>query len=273
MSRFLGIARDARFSPGKVEADRRILEMTATCLRDAGHAIDMFTETEAEWPQPQPGTVVFTMSQGRSALQHLREWEIDGIRVVNCAEAILNCQRHRTVLLLSGSDVGFPRTAIVDTRSPAAESAPLPEWIDEAGAWIKRGDVHAIDADDVVYVVDVAAAQAALARFQERDIQRAVVQQHRPGTVVKFYGVRGGFFHCVQPAAVAQFDADVLRQVDAVGRRAADTLGVEIYGGDCVIGADGEVNLIDLNDWPSYSACLFGASKSIATHLEKVAAP
>lgn len=273
MSRFLGIARDPLFSPGKVEADRSILEMTAACLREAGHAVDLFTETEAKWPQPPPGTVVFTMSQGRPALQRLREWEIRGLRVVNRAEAILNCQRHRTVLLLDGTDVGFPRTVAIDAGGIDAQAttASLPKWIAATGAWIKRGDVHAIDADDVVYVDNAAAAQAALERFQARGIQRAVVQQHLPGTVVKFYGVRGGFFHGVQTASVAALGDEILQQVDAVGRRAADVLGVEIYGGDCVIGVNGKVGLIDLNDWPSYSACLFGASKAIAAYLEKVA--
>lgn len=37
-----------------------------------------------------------------------------------------------------------------------------------------------------------------------------------------------------------------------------------VYGGDVIIGADGVARLIDLNDWPSFSACREEASKEIA---------
>jgi len=267
MSEFLGITRDPQFSPGKVAVDRQILEGTAQRLQEAGHAVTVIDETDREWAQPANGTVVFTMAQGRPALQRLRDWELAGLRIVNRPEGILNCQRHRTVLLLAGSDVGFPRTCNVDDLA----HPDLRGWINDAGAWIKRGDVHAIEADDVVFVATAKAAREALVRLHERGIARAVVQQHLVGRVVKFYGVRDQFFHCVKTAQSPTLDAAVLQRIDAVGRRAADALGVEVYGGDCVIGSAGEVSLIDLNDWPSYSACLSEASKSIAAYLQKVA--
>lgn len=267
MSRFLGIGRDPQFSPGKVEADRRILELTAQCLRNDGHSAEVFVEAAAAWPQATADTVVFTMSQGRPALQRLREWELAGTRIVNRPEAILNCQRHRTVLLLVGVDVGFPRTNVIDDLG----CFDLPGWIDEAGAWIKRGDVHAIHADDVQRVDTGNAARAVLTQLRDRGIERAVIQQHLPGRVVKFYGVRDGFFHACQPAGEPALAGTVLRRIDEVGRLGADALGVEVYGGDCVVGGDGAVSLIDLNDWPSYSACLPEAAQAIAAHLEKVA--
>lgn len=268
MSHFLGISRDAQFSPGKVDADRRVLEGTASCLRAAGHQVELFAETDRVWPQAELGTMVFTMSQGRQALQRLREWEQAGVRVINRPEGILNCQRHRTVLLLAGCDVGFPRTCVVDDLT-----APrLSDWIEGQGAWVKRGDVHAIEADDVVFVGNLGTARAVIERLHQRGIERAVVQEHLSGRVVKFYAVRDLFFHAVQPAHEPQLDAVILDRINAVGRLAADALDVEVYGGDCVIRESGEVCLIDLNDWPSYSACLSEASQSIAAYLQKAAA-
>ncbi len=268
MSHFLGITRDPQFSPGKIDADRRVLEGTASCLRSAGHRIDLFAETDREWPQPAADTVVFTMSQGRRALQQLREWEHAGVRIINRPEGILNCQRHRTVLLLAGCDVGFPRTCVVgDMTAPK-----LSDWIQAQGAWVKRGDVHAIEADDVVFVENASTAQAVLERLHHRGVERAVVQEHLSGRVVKFYAVRDLFFHCVLPAQESQLDAATQERIDTVGRLAADALDVEVYGGDCVIRESGEVCLIDLNDWPSYSACLTEASQSIAAYLQKAAA-
>ena len=37
-----------------------------------------------------------------------------------------------------------------------------------------------------------------------------------------------------------------------------------IYGGDVIIGSDGIARLIDLNDWPSFSACREEAADAIA---------
>jgi hypothetical protein len=127
--------------------------------------------------------------------------------------------------------------------------------------------VHATEADDVVAVHDAAALHAALQRFRQRGIHRAVVQRHVPGTVVKFYAVRGHFFHCVPPAVGAKVLADVQQRIDALGRDAARALNLEVYGGDCVCAVNGELTLIDLNDWPSYAPCRVEAAKEIAAYL------
>ena len=37
-----------------------------------------------------------------------------------------------------------------------------------------------------------------------------------------------------------------------------------IFGGDCIITPDGKINIIDLNDWPSFSPCAEEASEAIA---------
>jgi len=269
MSHFLGITREPEFSPGKVDADRAILELTAEQLRTRGHTVQVCNAADETWPEPAGGTVVFTMAQGARALQRLRQWETRGVRIVNRPGGILNCQRHRTVAAFAATDLAFPETVLL----PTAGAPPLPTWIAVAGAWIKRGDVHATDPADVVYVTDAAAAGAALHRFHARGIAAAVVQRHMAGTVLKFYGVRDGFFHCVPPASGAALPAEVLHGIDALGRRAADLLEVEIYGGDCVVDVNGELTLIDLNDWPSYAPCRAHAAGAIAAYVlaQKVA--
>jgi len=268
MSRFVGIAREPLFSPGKVEADRAILEMTAAALRGHGHQVEVVSADAEIWPGVHRNTVVFTMAQGPRALRRLHTWQADGVRIVNSPEGILNCQRHRTVPLLATSDIPSPLSLLVDT----AGESPLPAWIGARGAWLKRGDVHATQSDDVVFVDNVAGARAALQRFQARGVARAVVQEHVPGTVVKFYGVRGRFFHGVPPGAGMALPPEVARRMDAVGERAAQLLKVEVFGGDYVCGADGAVSLIDFNDWPSYGPCRSEAATQISGYLLDVAA-
>lgn len=264
MTDFLGITREPVYSPGRVEDDAAVLRAVARCLDERGHDVDVFDVDTDEWPQPHPDTVVFAMCQGPRALEHLASWERAGIRVINRPEGILNCQRHRTIPLLSGANVGLPESVIVD----ATGDADLPSWLGESGAWIKRGDVHATEADDVVYVADATAARDALGRFRARGIAAAVVQRHVPGVVLKFYAVRGSFFHCVQTNGAPQIAAATLRAIDDLGQAAAARLRVEVYGGDCIYGNDGALSLVDLNDWPSYRSCRASAAVAIADYVQ-----
>jgi glutathione synthase/RimK-type ligase-like ATP-grasp enzyme len=264
MSQFLGITREPVFSPGKEEPDRAILVDTAQRLAARGHAVQVVEGTDPVWPEPPPHGVVFTMCQGDPALDRLAGWEARGVRIVNRPDAILNCQRHRTIPLLATTGLPFPETVVVDC---IADLAP-PPWMARGGAWVKRGDVHATEEGDVVRVQDKASLRRALDRFRARGIRRAAVQRHVPGVVLKFYAVRDGFFRCVPPDDGRGVPAPVLQQLDDIGRSAAAALGVEIYGGDGVWDERGGVTLIDLNDWPSYGRCRDAAAQAIAAYLQ-----
>ncbi len=262
MKRFLGVTREPVFSPGKVEDDTLILLETAAHLRDAGHDVELHAGECTWFPTPRPGAIVFTMAQGDKSLAQLQEWQAAGVRVLNSPEGILNCQRHRTVPLLTRSGVAFPESVIVTTGN----GHDVPEWVRE-GAWVKRGDVHATQADDVTKMSSSEEARAALRRFSDRGVPLAVIQKHVPGVVVKFYAVRGRYFHAL-PSDGMTLSPETLRQIDAIGQRAAMRLNVEIYGGDAVVGTNGEVTLIDLNDWPSYSRCRADAARAIAEYIK-----
>jgi hypothetical protein len=267
MSEFLGILREPVFSPGKVVADRAILEAVATFLRDRGHAVRV-ASLDAAVPQPPHGTVVFAMSQGERALATLRRWEADGIRVVNSVDSILDCHRHRLIDRLQRAGVLVPDTASF-TLAQTAPPTAWPEWLRSDGGWIKRGDVHATHADDVTFVRDTDAAADAATRFRARGITSAVVQRHVEGAVIKFYGVRGGFLSCF-PASRAQCEVvpGITDELRMVADAASDAVGLEVYGGDCVATKKGDLQLIDLNDWPSYEPCRAEGARAIAALLE-----
>jgi hypothetical protein len=263
MSRFLGITREPVFSPGRVADDSAILHLVADALRHQGHTVAVVGGDDEHWPEPVADTIVFAMCQGPHALERMQGWEARGVRIVNRPEGILNCQRHRTVPALVQAGTAFPESLLVETAAVAA----LPDWIAERGAWVKRGDVHAMESDDVVFADSVDAVRGALRRFRERRVERAVVQRHVAGAVLKFYAVRGRFFHCVLPQGSAAPAPDALRRIDALGQHAAQVLNVEVYGGDCVYSANGAVTLIDLNDWPSYVPCRSQAAREIVGYL------
>lgn len=263
MSQLVGIAREPVFSPGKVEDDSAILEAAATHLRARGHAVTVCRADASEWPDPAGVSLVFTMAQGAAALARLQHWQAQGVRIINNPDGILNCQRHRTIAAFTRARIPFPQSVLLETRDGTA----LPQWVAQ-GAWVKRGDVHATEAGDVIRIDSHAAARDVLLRLQQRGIRTALLQRHAPGTVLKFYGVRQRFFHCVPPHGGPPLPADVLEQLEALGGRAAHALNVEIYGGDCVYDdANGSLLLIDLNDWPSYASCRAEAAIEIAAYL------
>jgi hypothetical protein len=267
MSEFLGILREAVFSPGKVEADRAILEAVAMVLRGRGHLVGLASAEDA-LPRPAAGTLVFTMSQGEVALATIREWEAGGVRVVNSVDSIRGCHRHRLLDRLQRAGVIVP-DAVWLGLAEAASPAGWPEWLHSDGAWIKRGGVHATHADDVVFVRGVRAAADAVARFRARGITSAVLQRHIEGAVVKFYGVRGGFLSCFSPTGEpCHVVAEIAAQLRAVAESASHAIGLEVYGGDCVVTRMGSLQLIDLNDWPSYGPCRAEAADAIAARLE-----
>jgi hypothetical protein len=142
--------------------------------------------------------------------------------------------------------------------------------------WIKRYDFHATQTDDVMYTASEEGWRKAMSRFAERGFAFVVVQENVPGDLVKFYGVSrsaGGqpdaswfrwFYHRDKGMVGHAFEESRLRKaaVDAAG-----ALGVEIFGGDAIIRADGQPVIIDLNAWPSYALYRDEAAQAIAGYL------
>jgi hypothetical protein len=258
---FLGIARERVYSPGKIEDDRAILDAVAARL-GAAHRVQVVSADEP-LPEVRPPALVFAMCQGPAALDTLRRWERAGVRVVNSAAAIANTHRHRMLEAFARAGIAHPTSQLLSTDT----TAPLPAWIDEDGAWIKRGDVHATEPEDVVHVDSRAAAAAALAAMCRRGIASALVQRHVAGDVFKFYAVRGRFFACFASTAASRpLTAGEERTMRGLAEAGAAALELEVFGGDCVRDLHGEPWLIDLNDWPSYARCRSSAAEAIASY-------
>ncbi len=126
-----------------------------------------------------------------------------------------------------------------------------------------------------MYAASETGWREALRRFAGRGIPFVIAQAHVPGDLVKFYGVRQSgaavetcwfqwFYHRDKGMLGHAFDSARLRDE---AFRAASALGIEIFGGDAIIRADGEPVIIDLNAWPSYALYRDRAADAIADHL------
>lgn len=256
MPTIVGVFREAEYSPGKVADDAAILERTAAALTARG-----FTVRLGEPPLALADDVdaVLAMCQSAPALAVL-DTAATRVPVLNGPAAIRNCFRTETVRLLA-SAASFPATQIVATDAPDSGGSPAMA----TPCWVKRGDVHAMERDDVVFAADATALGAALARFHARRIACAALQAHVAGPVVKFYGVADGrFFRCYTDGE--DVPAPIERLWEAA-RTGAAALGLDVFGGDLVVTAAGAPVLIDVNDWPSFARCRDEAADAIAGYV------
>jgi glutathione synthase/RimK-type ligase-like ATP-grasp enzyme len=208
------------------------------------------------------------MCQSLEALVVLQEWERQGVLVINTPAAVRACYRLALVTALSHTTLPFPRSVVVplDEVGPSeAVYSLLPETT--AGWWVKRGDVHAMQSDDVLFVRHAADLLEQLTRLRQRGIRHAVVQEHITGQEWKFYAVRGpGMIHAFAPHDTHCVSIDPAC-LNTLAQQAGMVLGLDVYGGDCLITTDGDLCLIDINDWPSFRGCRPTAATHIAQHI------
>ena len=265
------ISRAERFSPQSAAKDAAILQAVAERLEQKGCKVTCVDEDAADEALLAASDIIVSMGRSEQLLQRLSVCEQRGVLVVNRPDAVALCRR-RSQLEQTLRAAGLPLPAV-----PAGTAADyLSETAEEPRAlWLKRGDAPVETADDVVFVADAAAYDAAMQRFHARGISDVVVSPHVAGDVVKFYAVAGTgllrvrecadsgkFGHGQHNGPLHHYHYDAAAFADMVWQ-AGRCCGLTAYGGDAIIRADGSFCLIDLNDWPSFSSCRDEAADAI----------
>jgi len=269
--KILALTRAPQFSPHSEQNDLAIMMAVVELLRAQGHEVVIVPETELPQDEALAVDCCFTMGRLPATLSWL---QARGITAINSPEGVARCARSTLDQLMR------------------QHGLPVPPAEGEHGYWLKRGDACAQSPADVVFCPDKASLQQAIAQFARRHVTDYVVSAHVEGDLVKFYGVLpaqpstaggdrdqspAGFFRYFYPtddgiskfgdeqhngdAHHYAFDPVALQQT---AERLARLVGVAVYGGDCIVGADGAFSLIDFNDWPSFSRCRDEAAQAIA---------
>src|SRR4051812_47269220 len=188
MKRLVGLYREKQYSPGRHQSnDALLLDQIAHRLREREFVVDLVTLPEANGARTGVA-LVFSMCQGRAALENLAQWEREGVPIMNSPRAALNTHRDRLPALMIDARLPFPQTNLVATNDiPDLDGLDL-----EEGIWLKRGDVHASVTADVQWIDSHERLEAGLTDFARREIKLAALQAHRAGDEIKFYGVAGG---------------------------------------------------------------------------------
>lgn len=276
-----GIQRQQTYSPNHIGNDSAIFRLVSKHLRALGCRVNEYSEADLILGTLEEN-IIFNMVRDTLSVRKLQQLEEQGACVVNSGFGIENCTRQRMTELLIEHQVPHPKSVIVRTD---VDNTELLEQIGLTTAWIKRGDFHAIHREDVTYVRHCEEAVGILKEYAMRGIKTAVINEHLKGDLVKFYGVHNTDFHYwfypgsnhhskfghEQINGTAKgfaFDEDALVNLFS---RSAEALNVEIYGGDCVVAADGTMQIIDFNDWPSFAPCRNEAAPYIAQRIYDIA--
>ena len=269
--------RAGAYSPNHIGNDTAIFNAVAEQLRKRGCEVNIYSEEQFN-STGVTEQVVLNMCRERESITHLQTIEDEGRLVVNSGYGIENCTRERMTRILLGNGIPYPESLIVDTNEAIKPTLKKSGF---KSCWIKRGDFHAMHKEDVSYVRHPEEAQEVLQEYFLRGIKRAVINVHLEGDLLKFYGVRGTpFFYWFYPfdeghskygneaingkSKGIEFDLKALKDICA---RAAEELNVEIYGGDCIVSPDGQMHIIDFNDWPSFAPCRAQAAPHIAKRV------
>ena len=269
-----GIMRAGAYSPNHIGNDAAIFNAVAENLRKRGCIVNIYSEDQFIAGNVTENIIV-NMCREQKSIALLQKMEDEGRLVINSGYGIENCTRERMTRILIGRNIPYPESLMVNTNEGVKDA------LEKAGftqCWIKRGDFHAMHKEDVSFVRHPQEAQELLQEYFLRGINRAVINKHLEGDLVKFYGVQGShFFFWFYPFDLGhskygheaingksqgiKFDLEKMKQIC---QSASEVLDVKIYGGDCIVSPEGDIRIIDFNDWPSFAPCRDEAAPHIA---------
>ena len=269
-----GIMRAGAYSPNHIGNDAAIFNVVADQLRKRGCVVNVYSEEQLIAGDITENIIV-NMCREQKSIALLQQLEDSGKIVINSGYGIENCTRERMTRILIGSNIPYPESLMVNTNENIKDALQKGDYTQ---CWIKRGDFHAMHKEDVSYVRHPEEAQEVLQEYFLRGINRAVINKHLVGDLVKFYGVQGTpFFFWFYPFDLGhskyghevingksqgiEFDVEKMRDIC---QSASEVLDVKIYGGDCIVSPDGDIKIIDFNDWPSFAPCRMEAAPHIA---------
>ena len=243
-----GIMRAGAYSPNHIGNDTAIFNAAAEELRKRGCLVNVYSEDQFN-REGVKEDIILNMCREWDSILKLQQLEKEGRLVINSGFGIENCTRERMTRILLGNDIPYPDSLIVSTNENVKDDLK------------KSGFV--------------------LQEYFLRGIKRAVINVHLDGDLIKFYGVKGTpFFFWFYPFDLGhskygweevngksqgiEFSVDTLKDIC---NRAADELGIEVYGGDCIVSPEGEIRIIDFNDWPSFAPCRADAAPHIAKRV------
>lgn len=261
------VLRAGVFSPNHIAQDAAILHAVVAELRKRGCQVSVYSEEEFCEADIFDG-VILSMGRTDATLMKLQRLEDQGRLVINSGYGIENCTRMIALGFLKKAQVPMPESLIVET------DVDVRRRLRDAGfgaCWVKKGDAPVHHLEDIARCRYPEETQELLHEFFFRGIRKAVVSRDVVGEKVRCYGVASsGWFHAYCPLRSADSDgsdqmsgeqAEPLREICM---NAASVLGVDVFGCDVIVDAEGKCWLVNFDDWPSFAPIRKEAARAIA---------
>ena len=268
--RIAGIPRNPEHSPNMSDKDMKLFCEISERLKERGHSVKIVDNDNIDGVYD----AIFHMSRTDETLQKLSDCEKRGISVINSPNGVKNSSRKTFMEIFGSNDIKQPPYYVV-TRSTDTTKLKYPGWLKKSEGW----SAHI---DDVQFVASPQEADEALQRLSARGHSEAIYCEHIKGDLIKFYGVRGTEFfrHHYPDPEITKFGLERIngraekhpfdhKQLQQTAFQAAEALQIDVFGGDCIVTPDGEIYIIDMNDFPSFSAYREEAAEAIAGIIEK----
>jgi hypothetical protein len=263
--RVLGIYREEVFSNRAINADKDILDKLINHITEKNNYVSEVVLLRGEdfyyEKHKSNYDLIFSMAQNENVLRDVEKLELAGAKIFNSSKSIRNCYRSNLSSLLSDKKFSYPQFIKVNT------SGEIPKiFYSEDGYWVKRGDFHSLIDEDVQYIDAGNELKKVLALFRDRGVTDVIVQKNHMGELYKFYGVKNAFFklrfmgktgtsrYQINPGNPLLIFDEI--RLEKLAHKAAEILGLDFFGGDCIITQEGKMHFIDFNDWPSFRSCV-----------------
>lgn len=262
--RILGVYREERFSNRAVDADQAIIDRALDHIAQIQPDIEIMRvhpDKEELTSKHQNVDLVLSMAQSDEALSFLEKLEVSGVKVMNSTHSIRNCYRVALSKLLTQKTDLSPKSCVVENMDDIKRC----KQILTKGAWIKRGDFHALDDGDVQFCSSCDKLEDIFEDFKKRGVETLILQEHIKGQIYKFYGVIDRYFslrymgHTTKDRYNLETKENTLKVdpivLENIAFECAGMMDLSIFGGDFIITDDARVYLVDVNDWPSFRTC------------------
>ena len=272
------VSRSPEHSPNNVAKDRAILDAVADELKC--HGLEVETFAEETLGQHLQADVVLHMARRLSALSRLAQLKA---RVVNNPRSVMNIAHSREYILslLHEAGIRVPAWWSYDPEEDEMFQCE-PRLQSMLPAWVKATRTDGARPDDVVWVETPLEADSRILEFASQQVPDIVVTSHVEGDLIKVYCVIPGngtepFVRMFYPQEMGYSKFGMAEQhnsplahypitpdcIERLSKSIAETLQLEIFGYDAIVGCDGEPVVIDVNDWPSFSLCREEAAEAI----------
>ena len=280
----LAVHRAPEFSPNLAVSDAAILQLVSAKLEEEGCHVEEVDEdvfgrmTDDELRSYE---LVVHMMRRMSSLLKLQRL---GLPAVNAPQAVLKVAKSRemTLELLQQAGIAVPRWWAYEASEDQMFQCE-PELQQLLPGWVKVMREGGTRHDDVTWVETPLEADTRVMELVAQRVPDIVVTRHVEGDLLKVYAVMPDFVYAFYPQEMNYTKFGTAEQhntalahiryreeeLHTIAWGIARTFGIEIFGFDVIVEPDGHIVVIDVNDWPSFSAYRQKGASAIAALITK----